>query len=84
MDPRQRSAERRRFRRIGFAFVIGLGSIVLAAGAQALGLDEAEGRGGRSVFLGYVFGAGWIGAGLYELARRLVTGPTKPGKRARY
>lgn len=36
------------------------------------------------MFLGYVFGAGCIGAGLYELARRLVTGPTKPGKLARY
>lgn len=84
MDPRQRSADRRRFRRIGFVFLIGVVIILFTLGLVALGVDEAEGRAGRSTWLGFVFGAGWIVAALYGLGRRLLTGPTKPGKRARY
>lgn len=84
VDPRQRSADRRRFKRIAFAFAVGLACILLTLALLALGVDEAEGRPGRSVWLGFLFGAGWIGAALYELGRRLVTGPTKPGKRARH
>lgn len=84
MDSRQREAERRRFLRIGLAFVIGLFFIAFTVGLQWIGAEEST----RTVrqwptWLGYVFGAGWIGAGLYELARRLVSGPTQPGKRAR-
>lgn len=86
MDPRQRSAERRRLRRIGFAFLIGVACIALTAALMALGVDEGGGRGSRGLptWIGYLFGAAWIVGALYELVRRLLAGPTKPGKRARY
>jgi hypothetical protein len=85
VDPRQRSADRRRFQKIGLAFVVGL--MFLGLGAAAAVFD-AEGGGRQwhrfSPEVGYVLGAGWIGVAVFDLGRRLLTGPTKPGKRARH
>ena len=87
MDPRQRSAERRRWGRIGFAFLIGVACIALTAALMALGVDDDRGPRGfreRPTWYGYLFGAAWIAGALFEAARRLLRGPTRPGKRARY
>lgn len=84
VDPRQRSADRRRFQRICFAFLIGLVFILISATLVVFDIDEGSGRRSYPNELGFVFGAGWIAAGLFELVRRFVTGPTRPRKRARY
>jgi hypothetical protein len=84
MDPRQRSADRRRFVKIGAFILVGLGFIGLAALGKALGLEPGTGGRGYPPEFGFVLGAIWIGVAMFDLGRRLVSGPTKPGKRARY
>jgi len=84
VDPLQRSADRRRFQRIGFVCLIGLLFVGSSATMMLLGVEEGTGRYSYPHEFGLLVGAGWIAAGLFDLVRRLLTGPTKPGKRARY
>lgn len=84
MDPRQRSADRRRFLRIAVFILVGLAFICFSAVLSALPIEESPTTRGYPIEFGYFFGTGWIAVAIFDLLRRAVSGPTKPGKRARY
>ncbi len=84
VDPRQRSASRRQLERIGLVCAVGLFFIAVSAVSDLIGLDGDGGYRSYSNFWGYLIGGICIASGLYELVRRLVLGPPRPGKRARH
>ena len=86
VDPRQRSADRRRFVKIAVLIAVGLGFIGFSVLMLVLGMDPEDTPPGRGFppADGILLGSVLIAVAVFDLVRRLVTGPTKPGKRARF
>lgn len=84
MDPRQRSADRRRFQKIGLAFGVGLVMVAISIGMLVWVPDGEQAHGRRSPVVGIPLGLILMGAAGFDLTKRFLSGPTKPGKRAKF
>jgi hypothetical protein len=83
VDQHQSNADRRRFQKIAFVFAVGLITVAVSA-AVTLWVPIEDQPGGRGApVLGIPIGVIFMGVALIDLMKRLRSGPTKPGKRAR-
>lgn len=84
VDPRGQSADRRRFQKIAFAFGVGFVTVALSIAVIIWVPSGDQGRGRGAPYVGIPVGLIFMGAALIDLVRRLLSGPTKPGKRSRF
>lgn len=84
VDPRARTADRRRFQKIAFVFGVGLVTVAVSLAVIIWIPAEDQAHGRFSSYVGIPIGVIFMGTALIDLAKRLASGPTKPGKRSRF
>lgn len=83
VNPRESSADRRRFQKIAFVFSVGLVTVAVSAAVTMWVPLDDQAAGRRAPVLGIPIGVIFMGAALIDLVKRLRSGPTKPGKHSR-
>lgn len=84
VDPLERSAGRRRFQKIAFMLGVGLNTVVTSIAVVAWVPPEDQLHSRSAPVVGILTGVAFMGAASLDFAKRLVSGPTKPGKRSRF